>query len=103
MGCSKCSPGCLNCYAEKMAYRLNNMSVDATGGHPEYLGVVDENGWTGKIECCEHRLEQPLHHKKPCRIFVCSMSDLFNEHFLHNFTFTGRIFDIIEDMEEDAS
>jgi protein gp37 len=85
VGCTKIATGCKNCYAEKFAWRLVNMSVDATGGHPEYLGVVDEKGWTGKVQCCEHRLEKPLHWKKPRMIFVCSMGDLFHERVPFNY------------------
>lgn len=77
IGCSKCSPGCLNCYAERMAKRLYWMGMSYLPTHPEYMKF--ENGWQdGHIELCEHRLDQPLHWRKPCRIFVCSMSDLFH-------------------------
>jgi protein gp37 len=40
---------------------------------------ADENGWTGKVELVEHKLAEPLHWRKPRRIFVNSMSDLFHE------------------------
>lgn len=76
-GCSKCSPGCLNCYAERMAKRLYWMGMAEPSKLPEYMKFKD--GWKkGHIECCEHRLNQPLHWRKPRRIFVCSMSDLFH-------------------------
>lgn len=72
VGCSKCSPGCDNCYAEKMAYRLSLMPATAA----KYAGVVDKNGWTGKMSAldltCFDRLP-----KKPCKVFVGSMTDLF--------------------------
>ena len=87
VGCSKVSEGCLNCYAERMAKRLAAMGMESPHKNPEYMSVVDENGWTGKIELCEHRLDQPLHWRKPRRIFVCSMSDLFHNYvpfeFIH--------------------
>lgn len=35
--------------------------------------------WTGKVALMEHKLDEPLHWRKPCRIFVNSMSDLFHE------------------------
>lgn len=74
VGCSKVSPGCSRCYAEKMATRLRAM------GRPEYQNAVDDNGhWTGKITLVPERLEIPLKWKKPRRIFVNSMSDLFHE------------------------
>lgn len=71
VGCSKISPGCKNCYAEKMAYRLKCMGI------PKYQNVVDKNGWTGEIGVdfsCFNNLP-----KKPKRIFVGSMGDLFHE------------------------
>jgi protein gp37 len=45
VGCSKISPACDNCYAEKMAWRLAHIGTTAE----RYSGVVDENGWTGKL------------------------------------------------------
>jgi len=45
VGCSKISPGCENCYAEKMARRL----VVNPNTKDRYAGVVDKNGWTGKL------------------------------------------------------
>ena len=77
VGCTKCSPGCLNCYAERMAKRLYWMGMAEPSKLPEYMKFKD--GWKkGHIECCEHRLNQPLDWRKPKRIFVCSMSDLFH-------------------------
>ncbi len=82
VGCSKVSAGCLNCYAEKMAGRLANM------GQGKYVPVVTDrwateglvyNGeWNGEIRCDETALNKPLHWRKPRRIFVCSMGDLFH-------------------------
>lgn len=75
-GCTKCSPGCKNCYAERMAHRLKSMGND----NPQYLGKTDAYGkWTGEVECCDWLLDKPLHWKKPRRIFVVSMGDLFHE------------------------
>ena len=79
VGCSKCSPGCLNCYAEKMACLLAHMNIRA------YQDVTHGNvdnwfrRWNGKTEFRPEELEKPLHWKKPRRIFVCSMGDLFHE------------------------
>ena len=64
-GCTKISPGCKNCYAERMAKRLKAM------GQPNY-----ENGF--KLTLQPHMLERPLEWKKPSLIFVNSMSDLFH-------------------------
>ena len=64
-GCTKISPGCKHCYAERMAWRLQAM------GQPNYA-----NGF--KLTLHEHALEAPLSWKKPQVIFVNSMSDLFH-------------------------
>jgi protein gp37 len=76
-GCSRVSEGCRNCYAEVVAARFSNP------GQPyEGLARRTSNGgarWTGKIMFVEKHLEDPLHWKRPRRIFVNSMSDLFHE------------------------
>ena len=71
IGCSKISAGCLNCYAEKMAYRLAAM------GTPFYDMVQEEGRWNGTTEFVNSALTKPLHWRKPRKIFVCTMSDLF--------------------------
>ncbi len=65
-GCNKISRGCDNCYAERMAKRLQAMG---TRGY--------ENGFDVTIH--EHSLEKPLKMKKPQIIFVNSMSDIFHK------------------------
>ena len=65
-GCSKVSEGCANCYAERMAKRLQAM------GCAKY-----RNGF--KVTLHPETLEEPLHWKKPQRVFVDSMGDLFHE------------------------
>lgn len=65
-GCTKISPGCKYCYAERMAKRLQAM------GQANYI-----NGF--KLTLHEHMLDIPLHWKKSKRIFVNSMSDLFQD------------------------
>jgi len=65
-GCTKISPGCKHCYAERMAKRLQAM------GQPNYF-----NGF--KLAVHEHVLEKPLEWKTPQVIFVNSMSDLFHQ------------------------
>jgi len=71
-GCTKISPGCKNCYAERMALRLQAM------GSPNYK--------YGFLPCMhpEQRL-LPLNWKKPQQIFVNSMSDLFHESVTDDF------------------
>ncbi len=64
-GCTKISPGCRHCYAEKMALRLQGMK------HPNYV-----NGF--KLSLHENVLDAPLSWKKPQMVFVNSMSDLFH-------------------------
>ena len=64
-GCDKVSPGCANCYAERMAGRLLAM------GQANYA-----NGFALTLQ--PHMLEAPLKWRKPQRIFVNSMSDLFH-------------------------
>jgi protein gp37 len=74
IGCSKIGEGCANCYAEQMAVRLAAMGKS---GYND--GILTAQGkWTGKVKCLEERLTLPLHQKKPRRIFVDSMSDLFH-------------------------
>jgi protein gp37 len=65
-GCTKVSEGCKNCYAERLARRLQAM------GNPNY-----SNGF--KLTLHRHVLEYPLRWRKPHTIFVNSMSDLFHE------------------------
>lgn len=64
-GCNKISPGCIHCYAERMAKRLRGMGVHSY-----------RNGF--KLTLQEHALQLPLTWKKPQIIFVNSMSDLFH-------------------------
>jgi len=95
-GCSKVSEGCLNCYAERMAYRLAWM------GQEKYIKVMDEHGdndgWNGSVYCDESALDKPLHWKKPRRIFVCSMSDLFHPQV--PFEFIDKVGDIINRTQQ---
>lgn len=79
VGCSKISPGCQNCYAEKMAHRLRHICL-STNRCPQYLGKTDDDGhWTGQTELVLPEIKKPFHWKKPRMIFVCSMGDLFHE------------------------
>lgn len=75
-GCSRVSPGCEHCYAERHALRF------AGAGQPWHGLVRKVNGhavWTGKTQLVESMLDQPLRWRKPRKIFVGSMSDLFHE------------------------
>jgi protein gp37 len=65
-GCTKISPGCKHCYAERLAARLQAM------GNPRY-----KNGFSVTLH--RDQLELPLRWRQPRHIFVNSMSDLFHE------------------------
>jgi protein gp37 len=66
-GCSKISPACRHCYAERIAYRFAGMN-----GFPDKPHHFD-------ITFHPERLDQPLHWRKPRTVFVNSMSDLFHQ------------------------
>jgi protein gp37 len=79
-GCTKASPGCLNCYAERMTKRLQAMGI------PNY-----RNGFTVALH--DHTLAAPLRWKKPSVVFVNSMSDLFHEDVSAEFIL--KVFDVM--------
>lgn len=79
-GCSKISPGCKYCYAERLAERLQAM------GQPNY-----KDGF--KLTLQPHMLELPLTWRKPQTIFVNSMSDLF--HADVPLAYIRRVFDVM--------
>jgi protein gp37 len=76
-GCTVLSPGCTNCYAMRMAARLDAM------GMAKYRGLTRKSGgrakWTGKVRLDQATLNVPAKWRKPRRIFVNSMSDLFHD------------------------
>ncbi|MDE7241256.1 MAG: phage Gp37/Gp68 family protein [Desulfovibrio sp.] len=78
VGCTKCSPGCENCYAEKFAARMSRNPQTRR----KYEGVVDAYGkWTGKINfgTSKNDNDMPLDVPgKNKRVFVGSMSDIFH-------------------------
>jgi protein gp37 len=80
-GCTKFSPGCQHCYAERMARRLQGM------GQANYSNGFD-------LTVHEHELGRPLKWKKPRRVFVCSMGDLFHESV--PFSFLQQVFGVME-------
>lgn len=79
-GCTKISPGCKRCYAERMAKRLRAM------GSANYA-----NGF--RLTLHEQALELPLSWRKPQTIFVNSMSDLFHQEVPE--AFVQRVFDVM--------
>lgn len=80
-GCTKCSPGCENCYAERMSHRLESMHQKDRKKYKhlwKYNEVITCGAWNNSIYLDIPSLDKPLHWHKPRRIFVCSMSDLFH-------------------------
>ena len=88
-GCDHTSPGCDNCYALKLAGRLKRM------GQPNYQADGDPrtSGPGFGVTCHPHMLDQPLRWRRPRRIFVCSMADLFHPEVPEGFI--GDVFDIM--------
>jgi protein gp37 len=75
-GCTVLTAGCTNCYAMRMAARLEAMGVE------KYAGLTRKSGgrakWTGKVVLDRKSLTIPASWSKPRRVFVNSMSDLFH-------------------------
>jgi protein gp37 len=74
-GCAEVSPGCANCYAAKMAHRLVAM-----GRYPAGITEKRPSGvhWTGKVITMRSRIDPRGLPKRPARVFVGSMFDLFH-------------------------
>lgn len=74
VGCTRVSAGCDNCYAVRHTQRL-------AGTLPIYRGLVNagKRHFNGTVRCLPERLSIPLGWRKPRRVFVNSMSDLFHE------------------------
>lgn len=94
VGCSKVSPGCKNCYAIRMAWRLQHIHHSAD----KYAGTVEKTAnshlnWTGRINMIESELVKPFKWKKPSMIFVNSQSDLFHESI--PFEFVRKVFGVM--------
>jgi protein gp37 len=93
VGCTEISPGCANCYAARLAStRLRNtpqykglaaklkseIQFPAVHAHGIPEGTIQPR-WTGEVRLLLERLQEPLRWRKPRRIFVCDMGDLFHE------------------------
>lgn len=76
-GCTILSPGCTNCYAMRMARRLEAMGQDKYAKTTRVTGGRAK--WTGEVRLDEEALKVPLTWKMGRTIFVNSMSDLFHE------------------------
>lgn len=77
VGCSRVSAGCQNCYAERHAYRFAQQRGSVFEGTARL--VNGKPTFTGRVNFNARVLDQPLRWRKPRRIFVNSMSDLFHE------------------------
>ncbi|MBE0536943.1 MAG: phage Gp37/Gp68 family protein [Phycisphaerae bacterium] len=84
-GCTKISAGCRNCYAERMARRLQAI------GNPNYA-----NGF--QVTLHPHILKMPLKWKQPRTIFVNSMSDLFHDEVASSFI--AEVFDVMNQASQ---
>lgn len=84
-GCTKLSKGCEHCYAAVMTRRLKGMRKKKYS-----------NGFT--VTTHEDSLIEPTLWRKPCTIFVCSMSDLFHKDV--PFDFIDKVFEIIERTQQ---
>lgn len=73
VGCTWASAGCDHCYAATMTRRLEAM------GQADYTGLTSKKHFNGVVRTLERRLGEPLDWKKPSRVFVNSMSDLFHK------------------------
>lgn len=82
-GCSIVTAGCTHCYAMEMARRLEAMGVE------KYAGLTRKTGkrtsWNGIVREDSESLSIPYQWKKPKKIFVNSMSDLFHEQISDDF------------------
>ena len=89
-GCSVISPGCVNCYAMKQAHRFSGP------GQP-YEGLTKQTKagpqWTGIVRPVDDALLEPLSWRKPQRVFVNSMSDLFHDGVPE--TFIAMVFSVM--------
>lgn len=86
-GCSKVSPGCAHCYAERLSTRFGTTRKPWL---PEHAG---EN-----VVLHDARLAQPLRWRRPRMVFVNSMSDLFHE--LVPLAFVRQVFEVMAEAEQ---
>jgi protein gp37 len=100
VGCTKVSPGCKHCYAERMAKRLAAIAKAQrdNGNNPgraaNYLNVINSQGrWNNTVYLDDAAVRDPLGWRLPRVIFVNSMSDLFHEDV--PLDFIKRVFDVM--------
>jgi protein gp37 len=92
-GCTIVSAGCTNCYAMEMARRLQAMGIS------KYKGLTRKSGkrtiWNGVVREDANALNIPVRWKKPRKIFVNSMSDLFHDRVSDDFIL--RVWDVMRE------
>ncbi len=95
-GCTIATAGCTNCYAMRMAARLEAMGVE------KYAGLTRKSGdryvWTGKVVQDEKSLKAPRSWRMPRTVFVNSMSDLFHEAV--ETAFIRKVWDVMRDTPQ---
>lgn len=87
VGCTPASEGCINCYARALHEKRHAAVLNGAKLPKQYEQPF------GMVQCLEERLEDPLHWKKPQRIFVNSVSDLFHPDV--PFEFIWRVFAVM--------
>jgi protein gp37 len=92
-GCSRVSEGCKNCYAERVANRYSGPGLP-------YDGTITDGRWNGQIKLVPEVLDKPLRWRKPRRIFVNSMSDLFHENV--PLEYIAQVFDVMASATADC-
>ena len=85
-GCSRVSPGCDNCYMFALYPRLRAMAVPGYETAPDSVRMLPE------------RLRAPLSWRRPRRVFVNSMSDLFHPHV--EYDFISDVFVVMRDASQ---
>lgn len=95
-GCTVATAGCTNCYAMRMAARLEAMGME------KYSGLTRKSGdryvWTGKVVQDEKALNAPRSWRAPRTVFVNSMSDLF--HDAVETAFIRKVWDVMRDTPQ---
>lgn len=103
VGCSPVSEGCRNCYAAKEAVRLagnpNEKISSMYAGTSEMRGAGEKRRavFTGRVNLVPDRLEQPLRWRKPRKVFVNSMSDLFHVDIPQDYV--RRVFEVMLEVD----
>ncbi len=98
-GCEPISPGCLNCYAARMALRLQAMGG---GAQRKYAGTASKTGsgrpvFTGVVNVDSTALDIPRRWRAPRVVFVNSMSDLFHDAVPDSFV--HQVFDVMNECK----